>query len=479
MRHFFKLSQFTSIVLCSLGINDAFCQKWDSVHDGKFYWPDAISVMYTDTINNYMYVAGYINKVGNKHIQGIARWNGSQWDSLGWGIDGINYCTGNYYPQNTWAMAYYNGKLYVGGGFSSLGKVKASYIGTWDGFTWDSIIIQPFKNNSIAAVEAMEPINNKLYISGDFDTIAGFPCIGIAQWDGSNWSSLNFPNIKDFYDVSSICEYNGSIYTAGLFDNTLNDTISNILRWDGTNWYSVAGGIKGSGFTDILSMAVYKGDLYVAGDFSKSNGNAGNNIQKWNGTSWSDVGGGTGGVNGQIRQLLVFNNKLYAVGVFTTAGGIPASKIAEWDGTQWCGLGSIFNSTIGSICSYKDTLYVGGGFYTINGDSISYLAKWVGGNYVDTCGAIIASVNQVKENKSISVYPNPNNGRFTISLYGVSEKTQIKVKVYDILGQEVYHAKLNATNTQIDLGNKAEGLYLYRVLTEIGDLVSEGKIIKE
>ena len=64
---------------------------------------------------------------------------------------------------------------------------------------------------------------------------------------------------------------------------------------------------------------------------------------------------------------------------------------------------------------------------------------------------------------------------FTVSLQGISEKAQINV--YNILGEQVYQSSLNLTNTQIDLNNKAEGIYLYRVVTESGSLVSSGKFI--
>src|SRR5271168_4322216 len=94
-------------------------------------------------------------------------------------------------------------------------------------------------------INTMKVINNNLYIGGWFDSVAGFPSMGIAQWNDTNWSSLNFPNLKDFFTIEAICEYQGSIYVGGTFNNTTNDSISNILKWDGKNWLSVGGGIKG------------------------------------------------------------------------------------------------------------------------------------------------------------------------------------------------------------------------------------------
>ncbi len=461
--------------ILGIGNYNAFSQKWDTL-SGKFQSPNAVRVLYADS--NYIYAAGSFYDVGGIHMKGIARWNGVKWDSMGAGINGLD--TLNLYPQNTLAITTYNNKLYVAGANSSVGKVNAPAIGTWDGSVWDSIYIQPFTNShSDPSVSAMGVINNKLYVAGTFDTVAGFPCIDIAQWDDTNWKSLNFPSLKNNHEgFSTVCEYNGSIYVGGIFyGNTVGDTNSNIMRWDGANWLSVGGGIKGNA-VDVQTMVVYQGELYVAGYFFQSDGNAGDFIQKWNGTTWSGVGGGTGRANGQIDKLLVYNGKLYAMGVFATAGGIPASKIAEWDGTQWCSLGSIFDNTIITSCIYKDSLYIGGGFWTIDGDSISYITEWIDGDYTANCGAT-GENGIINNNESATIFPNPSSGTFTLSLSNVSGKCSMEV--YNVMGQNVLKETLRSTqgDNLIDLKNQPNGVYFYRVINEDGSLVGEGKVVIE
>ena len=58
------------------------------------------------------------------------------------------------------------------------------------------------------------------------------------------------------------------------------------------------------------------------------------------------------------------------------------------------------------------------------------------------------------------------------------------VEVYNMLGEKVYsHYKITnpdnyrESNYQIDLSSQPNGVYLYRVITETGDLVGEGKLI--
>ena len=148
------------LLICCLifGIsNSSFSQHWDSLSGGKFQNANSVNVLFSDS--SYIYSAGYFDKIGNTFIKGIARWNGIKWDSLGTGIDGLD--TLNAYPQNTLALAKYHNKLYAGGVFSSLGKVKAECIGTWNGTIWDSISTQPFKSNITSSVDAIDTINNK------------------------------------------------------------------------------------------------------------------------------------------------------------------------------------------------------------------------------------------------------------------------------------------------------------------------------
>ena len=119
--------------------------------------------------------------------------------------------------------------------------------------------------------------------------------------------------------------------------------------------------------------------------------------------------------------------------------------------------------------------------YTYGKYTYSWVVK-VDSNGCDTIGCKdtlgVTGIAEVRENSNkITLYPNPNNGKFTVSLQNVSEKTQIFV--YNILGEQVYQSSLNETNTQIDLSNKAEGLYLYRVITVTGELVGEGKFVIE
>jgi len=94
----------------------------------------------------------------------------------------------------------------------------------------------------------------------------------------------------------------------------------------------------------------------------------------------------------------------------------------------------------------------------------------------DTLDCLFTGVNEVKENEAgVNVYPNPNIGSFTLELTNINEN--YKVEIYNMLGEKVYQSTTNSDNIQINLSGQSQGIYLYRVISENGNLLGEGKVI--
>lgn len=88
----------------------------------------------------------------------------------------------------------------------------------------------------------------------------------------------------------------------------------------------------------------------------------------------------------------------------------------------------------------------------------------------------INNISQISGN--VTVYPNPSNGNFTVTFH--SQKTgKSIIEVYNILGEQVLTAPLNngAANNSIDMSSQPNGVYLYRVITENGNLIGQGKVM--
>ncbi|HXB10495.1 MAG TPA: T9SS type A sorting domain-containing protein [Bacteroidia bacterium] len=100
----------------------------------------------------------------------------------------------------------------------------------------------------------------------------------------------------------------------------------------------------------------------------------------------------------------------------------------------------------------------------------------------DSCTRYNLDVAAIRQpNNQVTVYPNPNNGKFTLEVKSEELRVKNTVEIYNILGEEIYSKQFSTFNSQlsIDLGIKSPGVYLYRVLTETGNLVSEGKFVVE
>lgn len=408
-------------------------QNWMQLGLGAY---NGVYVLYADTTNNLLYASGDFRTTANDTIKGIAKWNGTAWDSLGSGLN-----------SSPTAIAFYNGELYAGGGFTQAGTISASHIARWNGVNWDSLP----SNNIDNYVFALYEYNSELYVSGMFSYIGATTSRSIAKWSGNSWGTVGSPPWT-LVRAEVMQEYMGELYVGGYFDADS----PNILKWNGSNWFSVNPSVSieqlFSMDPPIQALEVYQNKLYIAGDFYKPYQN---NIMFWDGSNYFPVGGG---VDGVIFDMTVFNGELYVVGNFNIAGGVPAKNIAKWDGIQWCSLGSTFDGAIKSVQVFNNELYIGGTFTLIDGFSISGVAKWIAGNYVDTCGVV--GIAELQENNFFTIYPNPNNGSFTIVSNNLGNTT---IEIYNISGQLIIKEVLLKKNTQVILKENPKGVYLVRI----------------
>ena len=410
--------QILSFSVCLLLSLNTFSQNnnWRKL---PFKLDDTPRFFYTDTFSHKLIIGGNFNKVDS------VKSNLFMWDDTNVTFLKLN-------QLKTWPPVCanrFNNNLYVGGFPSNCG------IFLWNDTNWIPL------SSTRELISAFYNYHDTLLVGGFFDSISGLRAGPVVYYSNNKWTSLygidsviGLDINHNYSSVNSIVEYDGDLFAAGNIDNF--GALKEILRWHNGKWTDVGGGIGNTSDDWVNDMIVYKGELYVAGRFFRKGGAADNCIIRWDGTKWKTVGGGVEGT--EITDLQVFNNELWAVGKFWAAGGVPAHWIAKWDGNKWCSFGNQFDNAVLHMGVYNNELYIGGGFRSIDGDtSIAYIAKWVGGSYTDTCGFMdYSGVSLIEKGKNnIYIYPNPNNGTFTLNFNNTQGEKQIAI--YNLQGKLV------------------------------------------
>jgi hypothetical protein len=71
-----------------------------------------------------------------------------------------------------------------------------------------------------------------------------------------------------------------------------------------------------------------------------------------------------------------------------------------------------------------------------------------------------------QQEKEVAIYPNPNNGVFTISFANL-QANQVDLRIINVIGNEIYHEVLTRSDIQtaktVDLTRFAKGLYYVKI----------------
>lgn len=128
--------------------------------------------------------------------------------------------------------------------------------------------------------------------------------------------------------------------------------------------------------------------------------------------------------------------------------------------------------------------------FTVNGQTFQTFAPMVDGNYavivtqngcVDTSSCRLMTGIGIEENNfsiKISVYPNPNNGEFNLTISKFDNLKMSFVEIYNLLGEKVYSSRLNQSNSTHDISNLKAGIYQLKITNE-NKTIHLQKIIKQ
>ncbi len=222
--------------------------------------------------------------------------------------------------QTVYCMREFDGRLFFGGDFQSLGF--ASYIGSIGADDYPNPVVNPVGSSIDGPVHALEVFQGQLYAGGNFgrsDTDTIYQS-NIARWNGADWdmvgSGLNGP-------VYALHVFSDQLIAGGVFTASDSAEMLNVATWHGIEWAAI-----GTGFTDsadtIFSLATYDDTLYAGGRFDSVGSVYAQNVAKLAGSDWSNLGAG---IRGPVYAMEEYRGRLYFGGLFTKAGELVSRNI--------------------------------------------------------------------------------------------------------------------------------------------------------
>jgi ELWxxDGT repeat protein len=306
--------------------------------------------------------------------------------------------------------------------------------------------------------------NNQLYFTAS-QTPYGF------EMFSSDGTAANTQLFKDINPTgnstpSGYIEYNGKLFFSA------NDAVYGTELWvsDGT----VAGTqmlkdiMIGSGGSAPAYFVLFNGKLY----FLANDGSSGQELWVTDGTAagtqlFGDLNPGPNS-SSPANMIVVGNNLFFRANMATTSS--PDYQLMRTDGT-------IAGTKI--IAPPGNTIY---NPLTSNNQLFRYDGDIYFTAYYDSKGNELWSAKEdttlnvifFKTGDAFSLYPNPNNGTFTLET--TSDSKNSKVSVYDVMGRAVYQSQISNSKFQITL-NQPNGIYVVKL--QLDDAVMTKRMVVE
>lgn len=196
------------------GINCSRLAGWNGTQWTAMGSPNGTnnSVYALTTFNSELILAGDFTSAGNLvSVNRIARYNASgTYASLGTGIDN----------NKVLSLAVYQSQLYAGGNFTSIGGVTVNNLARWNGSNWNTVL-----SGTNGTVSCFGFQGSNLIVGGSFTNIGNSISYwnGTAFSPLGNGITGGTPSVNSILVWSNILVAAGSFTTAGLTDVSVNN----------------------------------------------------------------------------------------------------------------------------------------------------------------------------------------------------------------------------------------------------------------
>ncbi len=244
-----------------------------------------------------LYVSGEFETVidrvhGPVRAPRLARWDGQRWSAVP-GLDGPELELDNYVNEVVVIDDGSGPALYIGGYFTTAAGMAADGIARWDGRAW-STLGRPKLADQFDAVTAIAAHDFgdglHVYVGGRSLTRSSLIDPSVYRWNGTEWQVAG-DNPPADASVSKLVSFGGDLYASGSFQGTGAIT-AGIARFDGESWSTPLGPGQFVFSQEFWPMLPYALDgrevLVVGGRFAISDGDGiiARALASWDGERW-------------------------------------------------------------------------------------------------------------------------------------------------------------------------------------------------
>lgn len=281
---------FVAVLVSSVASASDLVSKWQPAFGSSAGADGAVHAMieFDDGTGRSLFCGGSFKHVGGVLASGVAAWDGRRWRPLGAGLGPNGSSNGV-----VWDLEVFDDgsgpAIYVCGAFSSAGGIAAKGLARWDGTQWSVFGVPAGPSNlSIQAMTVHDDGSGPaLYVAGSFTSVSGVAAVGIAKFDGTNWSSLG-SGVSGIIALESHDDGSGpALYAAGTFATAGGVPAAKVARWDGTSWSAV-----GTGFTVNVTDLATHDDGSGSGRrlYASASDTVTGVVRVWDGVTWTLVG---------------------------------------------------------------------------------------------------------------------------------------------------------------------------------------------
>jgi hypothetical protein len=194
-------------------------------------------------------------------------------------------------------------------------------------------------NAGAEAVYSLAVYNGSLYAGGTFDSIGGVAVSNIARGNGTSWASVGSGiQFTDSGHVYALASYLGNLYAGGVFTGAGGVSVSNIAEWNDTVWAS-AGGVSSFGNVNVLLAP--GNNLFAGGFFTEAGAVNANSVAEFSTTTGISEVPDNGLVhvypnpgNGQFTVSLQNAGTNYTINVYNITGERIGQAVLNPDKTE-------------------------------------------------------------------------------------------------------------------------------------------------